>query len=211
MAEPYVSLAALRIIKLLVGKPPQTVADLIEATGVTRTAVTEQLNELVAGGFVEKTTEPASGRGRPKNLYEATEDAHVVLMANRDSYLGGMVWRAVDTIGDKKLINRLIDEVSNEVVARYADRVTGTTPQARLKQITELFRKDGVLIDVETKKGKLVINKRNCQFVGWADPSRIACRVDLAAVEKLIGTSAKQIAHRKEDGSSCCSFQVEAK
>lgn len=211
MAEPYVSLAALRIIKLLVGHPPRTVADLIEATGVTRTAVTEQLNELVAGGFVEKTTEPASGRGRPKNLYEATSDAHVVLMANRDSYLGGMVWRAVDRIGDKKLIAKLIDEVSAEVASRYADKVTGTTPQARLKQITELFRKDGVLIDVETRKGKIVVNKRNCQFVGWHDPSRIACRVDLAAVEKLVGVPAKQIAHREDGDSCCCSFQIELK
>lgn len=210
MAEPYVSLAALRIIKLLVGQPPRTVADLIDATGVTRTAVTEQLNELVAGGFVEKTTEPASGRGRPKNLYEATQDAHVVLMANRDSYLGGMVWRAVDRISDKKLVNKLVEEVSTEVASRYSDKITGNTPQARLKQITELFRKDGVLIDVETRKGKIIVNKRNCQFVGWSDPSRIACRVDLAAVEKLVGVPAKQVAHR-EEGDSCCSFQIEAK
>lgn len=52
-------------MKLLVGNPPQTITDLIRAAGVTRTAVTEQLNELVAAGFVERSMERLSGRGRP--------------------------------------------------------------------------------------------------------------------------------------------------
>ena len=45
MADATISAAGLRIAKLLVGHPPQTVSDLLDAAGVTRTAVTEQLNE----------------------------------------------------------------------------------------------------------------------------------------------------------------------
>ncbi len=52
-----VSQAGLRIIKLLVGHPPKNVAGLIRATGVTRTAVTEQLNDLVAAQLVERSVE----------------------------------------------------------------------------------------------------------------------------------------------------------
>ena len=54
MPDAIISAAGLRIVKLLVGNPPQTVSDLIGATRVTRTAVTEQLNELVAAGYVER-------------------------------------------------------------------------------------------------------------------------------------------------------------
>ena len=61
--EALVSQAGMRIVRLLVGRPPQSVTDLIEAAGVTRTAVTEQLNELLAAGFVERTTERPMGRG----------------------------------------------------------------------------------------------------------------------------------------------------
>ena len=75
MADATVSAAGLRIVKLLVGNPPQTVSDLIDTTGVTRTAVTEQLNELVAAGFVERSTERLTGRGRPRHLYKATDAA----------------------------------------------------------------------------------------------------------------------------------------
>ena len=40
MLNATISPAGLRIVKLLVGHPPKTVASLIRATGVTRTAVT---------------------------------------------------------------------------------------------------------------------------------------------------------------------------
>ena len=39
-SEAAVSEAGMRIVRLLVGNRPRSVADLIEATGVTRTAVT---------------------------------------------------------------------------------------------------------------------------------------------------------------------------
>ena len=67
VAETVISSTAMRIVKLLVGNEPRTIADLVDETGVTRTAVTEQLNELVAGGFVEKTTERVIGRGRRRS------------------------------------------------------------------------------------------------------------------------------------------------
>ena len=49
MRDATVSDAGMRIVRLLVGKEPQTVVDLMRATGVTRTAVGYQLIELVNG------------------------------------------------------------------------------------------------------------------------------------------------------------------
>ena len=80
MSDVTISPAGLRVMKLLVGNPPQAVSDLIRATGVTRTAVTEQLSELAATGFVERATERLPGRGRPRHLYKATDAAMVLLM-----------------------------------------------------------------------------------------------------------------------------------
>jgi predicted transcriptional regulator len=82
MPDATISAAGLRVVRLLVGNPPQTVSSLIRATGVTRTAVTEQLNELIAAGFVERDTERLSGRGRPRHLYRTTQAALVLLFAS---------------------------------------------------------------------------------------------------------------------------------
>ena len=57
-ARASVSAAGMRVVQLLAGKPPQTIFDLIKSTGLTRTAITEQLNDLVAAaGFVERTSQ----------------------------------------------------------------------------------------------------------------------------------------------------------
>ena len=69
--EVIVSGAGLRIIKFLVGKPPQTINDLMCASRVTRTAVKEQLNDLESAGLAECTMEHLSGRGRPRRRYGA--------------------------------------------------------------------------------------------------------------------------------------------
>ena len=83
MGYPNITPAAMRIVKSLVGTPPQTVVELMEATGVTRTAVTEQLNELEAAGLVERTVEKLSGRGRPRHRYATTNAAMVLLFKLR--------------------------------------------------------------------------------------------------------------------------------
>ena len=46
MVDTTITVAGMRIVRLLVGKPPQTVDELIEATGVTRTAVAQQLTRV---------------------------------------------------------------------------------------------------------------------------------------------------------------------
>ena len=99
MPEPTISSAGLRIVKLLVGNNPQTVSDLIRATGVTRTAVTEQLNELVTSGFVERNIERLLGRGRPRHVYSANQSALLLLFPNSPNLLVPAIWNAIDEVG----------------------------------------------------------------------------------------------------------------
>ena len=62
-SNPSVSTAGMRMMNLLVGKPPQTVQELVDSTDVTRTAITEQLNELLGAGLIERKRQPPTGRG----------------------------------------------------------------------------------------------------------------------------------------------------
>ena len=110
-----VSAAGMRIVRLLVGTPPQTVADLIKATGVTRTAVTEQLNELVSAGYLARSTERLSGRGRPRHLYSVTDAALMLLFASNQRLLVPAIWRAVNNACDQRTIDRIIAEVSRSL------------------------------------------------------------------------------------------------
>jgi predicted ArsR family transcriptional regulator len=140
MTKSTVSPAGMRILKLLVGSPPKSVADLIEDTGVTRTAVTEQLNELVVAGLVEKETERLTGRGRPRHVYTATEDAILMFYGVTRNPVVPVIWDVLRNEGGEQLLDKVSRKVSEALAARYTNRISGSTPEDRLREFCEILR-----------------------------------------------------------------------
>lgn len=205
MAEAIVSAAGMRVIKLLVGNSAQTVADLIKATGVTRTAVTEQLNELVAAGFAQRSTERLPGRGRPRHLYAATSHALLLLFASNQQLVVPAMWRAIHEVGGTKLTQRVLKHVSRSLADHYSRRITAKEPEERLKQMTELLREEGVLVEIQEEDGHVVLRKRSCPFFSMLDEARNVCCVDLEMLTAVVGRPVRRIASR-HDGDPCCEF-----
>ncbi len=207
MADVIISAAGLRIVKILVGSPPQTVADLIGATGVTRTAVTEQLNDLVGAGFVERTTERLPGRGRPRHLYRATDAALLLLFANNQRLVVPAIWRAIDKVAGPRATQQVLKQVSKSLAEHYSRRITATQPEKRLRQLIELLRDEGGLVDVKEEDGQLVMRKRSCAFISMFDESRAVCTVDEEMMSAVVGCPVRRVECR-HDGAPCCSFEL---
>ena len=93
MGDNSIGAAGWRILKLLVGTPPQTVRQLQAAAGVTRTAVTEQLGTLLEAGLIEFKSAPASRRGRPRHLFSATRSALVLVAPQSQQTVVPAIWR----------------------------------------------------------------------------------------------------------------------
>ena len=208
MAEATVSPAGMRIVSLLVGNPPQAVATLIKATGVTRTAVTEQLNELVAAGFVERTTERLTGRGRPRHLYAATHAALLLLFASNQRLVVPALWKAIEVVGGKDLTERVLKRAGRILADHYKRRISGHTPQERLRQMTQLLREEGGLIEItQNEKGHLVMRKRSCAFISMFEETRAVCGLDQEMMSDIVGASVRRVTCR-HDGDPCCSFEL---
>jgi len=206
--ETMISPAAMRIVRLLAGNSPLSVADLIKATRVTRTAVTEQLNELVAGGFVERATEEPTGRGRPRHLYGATNNALLFLFTGNQQRLVPAMWEAITHVGGDELKQKVLRRASRTMAKHYQDRVTGKTARKRLDQVAQLLREEGSMVDVEEDgDGQLVLRVRACQFYSMFEDSRSVCAVDHNILKLVLGTSVRHIASR-HDGAPCCSFAI---
>ncbi len=198
----------MRIVHLLVGNPPQSVAELIRSTGVTRTAVTEQLNELVAAGFVERTIERLPGRGRPRHLFKATSVSLQELFSGSQGLLVPAVWQAISEIGGDKLKRRVLKRASRIMADYYRPRITGKTPRERLAQLANLLREEGNLVEVaEDGNGKAVVRKRSCSFISMFEQSRAVCYVDQEVMNLALGTRVRRTASR-HDGAPCCCFTV---
>ncbi len=208
MPEALVSGAGMRVVRLLVGNPPQTIAQLIRATGVTRTAVSEQLNELVAGGFVARTMERLPGRGRPRYLYSATQAALLLLCARSQQFVVPAIWRAIDQVGGRELTRKVLKRVTHTIVDHYRGRVTGRSPRERLRQLAELWSEEGHLVELrEDDKGHLLLRKRSCGFVQMYEETRTICSIDLDVIAALVQAPVLRVECR-HDESPCCAFEL---
>ncbi len=209
MPEYPISTAAMRIVQLLVGREPQTVAQLIEAAGVTRTAVIEQLNELVAAGYVERSTERLAGRGRPRHRYAATPQCLELLFAGNQRLLVPAIFQAIDEIGGRELRRKVLRRVSRLMAEHYKHRVKGSTPAERLVQLGHLLQQEGVLVDVRRSGDQVVLSKRSCPFISMYEETQSVCCIDQEMIGLVVGASIRQVACRHE-GAPCCEFSLES-
>ncbi len=207
MADPSVSAAGMRLVKRLVGNPPMTIAQLMEATGVTRTAVTEQVGELVASGFVERRLERLPGRGRPHHLYTATHAALLLLFANAQRLVVPAMWKAIAEAGGTSLTERVMTSVARQLAEHYAKSIDEDCPRKRLEQMSALLREEGALVEVAEKDGTLTLCKRSCPFISMLDENRSVCRVDEEMMTAVVGHPVRRVTYR-HGGDPCCSFEL---
>ena len=199
--------AGMRIVKLLVGHPPQTMTDLIDGTGVTRTAVTEKLNELVAAGFVNRGIEPLRGRGRPRYVYSSTNALLLLLLANSQNLVAPAIWKAIDDIGGDKLTRKVLRRVGRTLADHYNPKITAKRPKQRLRKMAELLREEGGLIEAVNENGRLVLYKRSCPFISMLDEKRSVCCVDREMMSAVVGRRVHRTSSRHE-GDPCCAFEI---
>ncbi len=209
MTDLRVSAAAMRVMRLLVGRRPRPINDLVDATGVTRTAVTEQLHELASAGFVERRTERLEGRGRPRHLYFATDSAMILLFGNSQRMVVPAIWQAIHEVGGKPLSRKVLRRVSRALAEHYNQRITAEDPQQRLMEFTELLREEGGLVEALNQGGQLVLRKRSCPFVSMLDDRHSVCCVDQQMMAEVVGRRVKRMTCRYE-GDPCCTFEIVA-
>jgi predicted ArsR family transcriptional regulator len=201
----------MRIVKLLIGKPPLTVAQMMDDAGVTRTAITEQLDELVATGFVERTIQRLPGRGRPRHLYSTTTAAMLLLFASNQRLVVPAIWKALDELGGHDLIGKVLRRVTRQLIEHYRPLVSGETPQERLRQMTQLLTEEGHLVEiVEDGQGTLTMRKRSCPFISMYEEMRSVCDVDLDLMSAIVGARVERTSCR-HDGAPCCTFELAVK
>jgi DeoR family transcriptional regulator, suf operon transcriptional repressor len=208
MADATITSAGMRLIKLLAGRPPQAVLDLMDEIGVTRTAVTEQLHDLMEAGYVERIIEHLSGRGRPRHRYSATPAALVLLFASNQQLVVPAIWKAIHDAGGDKLTQKVLHSVSNALLEHYRARITATEPKQRLAQYMRILEEEGGLVDLRVKDGQITLTKRTCPFISMFEDERNVCAIDLELMAAIAGCPVRQISCR-HNGDPCCRFEAD--
>ena len=196
-----------RIMRLLIGQAPKKMSDLIEATGVTRTAVSEQLNELIANGYVQQKLERLPGRGRPRYLYSATELALKKMFEGYQSVLVPAAWRAIKKHCGNDMIGKVCDEISTELAEYYNRQISASDPEERLREFTTVICQSGRLGAYRIENGIAEYDKLSCPFVSMYDGSGIVCEIDKLAMSKILKAPVERV-HCRLEGAPCCTFRI---
>lgn len=203
MIDSAVSTTGMRVLRLLVGNPPRTVTDLVDATGRTRTAVTAQLADLMAAGLVSRTSADSSGPGRPKHLYTATAAAKLLFQAYLDHPLSAELLKALTETGGTALAHQVLQRVCQSMAADLQEKITGRDPVGRLQELARWLKAQGVLAEVQQTGGRWMMRERTCPFSALVDLAPGICRLEQELFSLVVGADLQLVDCTRQGGVSC--------
>lgn len=184
-----------------------SVDQLVDALGVTATAVRQRLDRLVAAGAVTRS-EVRQGRGRPSFLYSLTE-AGVESMGNNLTALARAMWNELLQLEDEIVRKRLMDRISQRMAEAFHGNVSGGTYAERLESLVQILRENNVVADVEIDKGTSlpVLKINGCPYPGISGPDHHQiCDVEQSMFSSLLGHPVRLTECRCHSAEGSCTF-----
>jgi len=207
MHKTNITEAGMRIMRLLIGYPPQQMNDLIHKTGVTRTAITEQIDELIEAGFVEQTIERFQGRGRPRFLYSATPLALKQLFEGNQGVVVPAIWKALRRYCNPETVMKICNDVAQDIADQFTSHIESTDPKERMRHFYQLTRDTGRLVQITDSGNEVSVSKLSCPFISMYDESGTVCMIDQLTMTKIVGSGVRRTAYRHES-DTCCTYTI---
>ncbi len=174
------------IIERLRMQGGQTVEDLAESLGVTRTAVTSHLAGLAADGLVARQG-LRPGRRRPSVVYVLTPAADRLFPKSYDDFAEALL-REVGKEGSDRL-RRLLRRVADQWITRDLPRVKNLRGRERLERAKEILSERGFMPALEQTREGYVLREHNCPAMRLAVAHPEVCDMVHRWLEALFGTS----------------------
>ena len=197
------------LLDLIRRQGPMTVAEMVEALGVTPTAVRNRLTRLVGSGMVERRSE-SGHRGRPKHTYQASVEAHKKLGQNYADLAVALWGELMQAVEDRKLRRLLFGRVTDRLAEQYRGQVWGDGWEGRMVQLGSILHDRGVEAEVTRRRsaGCLpVLKQHSCPYFALAEVDRAVCAMERKMFEKVLGHGLR-LSHCRLDGHRSCDFEA---
>ncbi|MFQ5732465.1 MAG: helix-turn-helix transcriptional regulator [Planctomycetaceae bacterium] len=184
-----------------------TVQEICADSGVTATAVRQRLSRLQGTGLVAREA-VREGRGRPHHVYKPTESGLKELGENYAD-LAMTLWRAVRRIESPEIRELVLNNVREEMVARYGGMVHSGDLSDRFRQLGIGLAEQGFNIEVDTSGELPVLRENNCPYLELANSDAGICELEQAVFADVVGAPVT-LSQCYRDGSNCCEFHVQS-
>jgi predicted ArsR family transcriptional regulator len=192
---------------------PSTPDQLAFAIGASRTGVLQQLRALEATHFVSRQT-IRHGVGRPRHVYDITEDAQELFPTSYDGLAAGLL-AAIDAVGGVGLIEQIFQarrrQAGERVRGQIEDRVQpGACLFDRVTALAAVQDEQGYLASaVLEPDGTIRLREHNCAILDVARSQRTACQAEIELFRDVLGAEVVRESHIVA-GDRCCSYRIGA-
>ncbi len=187
--------------------PDQLAVDL----HASRTGVLQQLRALESADLVSRQT-VRHGVGRPRHLYDVTQDAQDLFPTNYDGLAAGLL-AAVQELGGEALLDELFAarrrQIGDRIRRRFAEDLPDDAPLAdRVRELAVIQDEQGYLAAAEVDAdGSVRLVEHNCAIYRIAKGNASACRAELELFRDVLGVPVVRESHIAS-GDRCCSYRV---
>jgi predicted ArsR family transcriptional regulator len=168
----------------------QTVADLVQAVGLTRTAILNHLATLQADGLVRRRG-LRQGKRRPSVVYEATPSADAVFPKGYDAFAADVLAALRDQ--GPGVLERTLRQVGAAWTARDLPRVQHLEGRARTEMVATILAERGFLPTLQRSARGYVLKEHNCPIMRLAVDHPEVCDTVHRWMEALAGTPMRRV------------------
>ena len=206
-AEPALRRAILVHLRRAGAASPDAIA---AAIGASRSGVAQQLRALEGAGLVSRTA-VRHGVGRPRHLYDVTDDAQGLFPSNYEGLASGLIAAIVELGGDA-LLDDVMAARSRQAGAALRDGLAAALPgdatlADRVRELARLQDDLGYLAEARVDGDAVRLVQHNCAVHEIAIANGAACRAELAMFRELLGPQVVRECHIL-DGDRCCTYRV---
>lgn len=198
-----------RLLEALKRGAPLTLVDLEDEFGLSVETLREHLNSLAARDLVRRAGKRRRGPGRPRILYDLTEEGEA-LFPQREGELLRMLAGWLLEHDREELLADFFDDRLESVRRAALDRVRGLRGRERLEAVAALLTEQGFMAEAEDGgDGGLRLRLCHCPLKEIVAVSDLPCRAELAWVEEALGADLEREEYMP-DGDHACTYVLPA-
>ena len=198
------------VVRILHDHGSCSVAEVATAVGVSAGSVRRHLDLMIGEGLVQMRLE-RQRRGRPVTRYSLSEAGEEHSGASHYARLLERIYPALARLpaaaiagqdGSAVLV-QVFDGIAEEVARSYAPRVRAEALGARVVEVADALRDEGILTDVVSEDGQYRLRNIGCPYRSTAEGTHVACAADRRTIELLLGQPVRQVTTIVEGAPSC--------
>jgi predicted ArsR family transcriptional regulator len=196
---------ARQVMETIARNGPLTIRQLVDAVGVTTTAIREQVVRLTEEGWLIRSQQHGAV-GRPADVYALSRRAMRLFGGRADGLARVLVETIIEELGPARG-REVLRAASHRLADRVEPGLRGESTADRLRQLEAALRETGDIVEADMSGGRMRLTVFTCPYGGNPDEHGELCEMESQTFSELVGKPVT-LARRRSDRHPCCEFVI---